>query len=76
MRIKMPHLKQAASKLQLDAPMMAADDFYEALLDAHLDLSMEESTAFNARLVLIMAHQIGDLPSLKAALQAAKRSAA
>lgn len=59
--------------LRLDQPMLAADDFYEALLDAHQGLSPEESTAFNARLVLILAHQVGDLPTLQACLAAAKR---
>ncbi|MGK6308040.1 DUF2783 domain-containing protein [Variovorax sp. DT-64] len=55
----------------LDAP----DDFYEALLAAHEGLSTEESHAFNARLVLVLANHIGSLAVLKAALAAAGRSA-
>ena len=55
----------------LDAP----DDFYEALLAAHEGLSTEESHAFNARLVLVLANQIGSLAVLKRALAAAARSA-
>lgn len=59
--------------LRLDQPMLAADDFYEALLDAHQGLSLEESTALNARLVLLLAHQVGDIESLRACLAAARR---
>lgn len=51
----------------LDAP----DDFYEALLAAHEPLTDEESQAFNARLILILANHIGDKDVLKAALTAA-----
>ncbi|VTU37589.1 DUF2783 domain-containing protein [Variovorax sp. RA8] len=51
----------------LDAP----DDFYEALLAAHEGLSTEESHAFNARLVLVLANHIGSLAVLKRALAAA-----
>jgi len=49
------------------------DDFYEALINAHQDLSLEESQAFNARLVLLLANHIGALPVLLEALQAAKK---
>jgi hypothetical protein len=52
----------------LDAP----DDFYEALLDAHQGMSTEESHAFNARLVLVLANHIGSLPVLRKALEAAR----
>jgi len=37
-----------------------ADDVYAALLAAHEGLSDAESHALNARLVLLMANQIGD----------------
>lgn len=52
----------------LDAP----DDFYEALLEAHQGLSTEESHAFNARLVLVLANHIGSLAVLRKALDAAR----
>jgi hypothetical protein len=51
----------------------APDDFYEALINAHQDLSIEESQALNARLVLLLANHIGDLPILQEALQAARK---
>ena len=54
----------------------AADDFYEALIDAHRDLSPADSHALNARLVLLLANHIGALDVLKEALVAARESAA
>ena len=55
----------------LDAP----DDFYEALIDTHRDLSAEQSHALNARLVLLLANHIGQLPVLRQALEAARQAA-
>ncbi len=52
-----------------------ADDFYADLLAVHEGLSKAESDALNARLILIMANQIGDRAVLGAALDAAKKSA-
>ena len=52
----------------LDAP----DDFYEALIDTHRDLTLAESQALNARLVLLLANHIGHLDVLREALQAAR----
>ncbi|GAB3469880.1 DUF2783 domain-containing protein [Polaromonas eurypsychrophila] len=48
-----------------------ADAFYECLLDAHQDLSREQSELLNARLVLILANQIGDNAVLKTCVAAA-----
>ncbi len=53
--------------------LSAPDDFYEALINAHQDLSLEESQVFNARLVLLLANHIGNFPVLLEALQAAKK---
>lgn len=55
----------------LDAP----DDFYEALIDSHRDLTEPQSHALNARLVLLLANHIGRLDVLRQALQAARDSA-
>ena len=49
-----------------------ADAFYEALLDAHEGLSPEDSAALNARLILILANQIGDQGVLSACIAGAK----
>jgi hypothetical protein len=48
------------------------DDFYEALLDAHQGLTTAQSHDLNARLVLLLANQIGRLDLLQAALVAAR----
>ncbi|CAM3377433.1 DUF2783 domain-containing protein [Polaromonas hydrogenivorans] len=50
----------------------AADDFYEALIDAHQGLSSADSHALNARLVLLLANHIGSLAVLREALAAAQ----
>jgi hypothetical protein len=50
------------------------DDFYEALIEAHNGLSDEQSEAFNARLILVLANHIGDLRVLREALQAARQT--
>ena len=52
--------------------MARPDDFYQALIDAHAGLSEQESAALNARLILLLANQIGDLDTLKAAISAAR----
>lgn len=48
------------------------DDFYQALIDAHAGLSEQQSAALNARLILLLANQIGDYDTLRAAIVAAK----
>jgi len=49
----------------------APDDFYEALIEAHQGLSTEESHAYNARLVLVLANHIGSTAVLREAFGAA-----
>jgi hypothetical protein len=51
------------------------DDFYQALIEAHAGLTEEQSAALNARLILLLANQVGDLETLKAAIAAAKAAA-
>jgi len=48
------------------------DDFYQALIEAHAGLTDEQSAALNARLVLLLANQIGDLNTLRLAIAAAR----
>jgi hypothetical protein len=52
------------------------DDFYEALIAAHHGLSEEQSQLLNAKLVLLLANQVGDLDVLRAALELARRDLA
>lgn len=54
----------------------APDDFYEALIDTHRELSAKESHALNARLILLLANHIGSLAVLQQALAAAREGAA
>ena len=49
-----------------------ADTFYEQLLDAHLGLSDEQSALLNARLILLLANQVGDVAVLRECIAAAK----
>ena len=49
-----------------------ADAFYEQLLDAHTGLGREDSELLNARLILLLANQIGDAAVLKACIDAAR----
>jgi len=48
------------------------DDFYQALIEAHAGLTDEQSAALNARLVLLLANQVGDLNTLRQAIAAAR----
>ena len=47
------------------------DDVYPALIDAHGGLDEQQSAALNARLILLLANQVGDLETLKQAIAAA-----
>ena len=49
-----------------------ADGFYEQLLDAHQGLSKEQSDLLNARLILILANQVGDAKVLAECIAAAR----
>jgi hypothetical protein len=50
-----------------------ADAFYEQLLDAHQGLSREQSELLNARLILLLANQVGDAKVLKDCIEAARQ---
>jgi hypothetical protein len=49
-----------------------ADSFYEQLLDAHTGLDREQSEMLNARLILLLANQVGDAKVLGECVAAAK----
>ena len=50
-----------------------ADAFYEQLLDAHANLDQDASELLNARLILLLANQIGDGKVLAECLAAASK---
>ena len=49
-----------------------SDAFYEQLLDAHAGLNREQSELLNARLILILANQVGDAGVLQQCVDAAR----
>lgn len=57
--------------LNLTPNIEGADDFYAEVLTAHEGLSLEDSQALNARLILVLANHIGDRETLTQALAAA-----
>lgn len=61
------------AQLTLDPNLPTPDDAYEALIAAHDGLTKEESDALNARLILILMNQVGDVQVIREALEAAKR---
>lgn len=48
------------------------DDFYELLMRAHQGLDAAQSAALNARCLLLLANQVGDLETIRQALEAAR----
>ena len=58
--------------LRLDPHLENPDDFYAALMDAHRGLSPAQSGRVNAKLILLLANQIGDADILRAALAKAR----
>jgi hypothetical protein len=60
-----PHL---AADMRFPDP----DAAYRLIAQAHRDLTPDESAALNARLVLILANQIGDIGVLREALALAR----
>jgi len=50
------------------------DDVYNAIVDAHRDLTDEQCRAFDARLILLLANHVGDEDVLREALAAARET--
>ncbi|HKU86400.1 MAG TPA: DUF2783 domain-containing protein [Casimicrobiaceae bacterium] len=59
--------------LNVEPNITAPDEFYEALIDAHRGLTTQQSQALNARLILLLANQIGDVGVLHEALGHARQ---
>ena len=62
----------------LDTTLRLADPdaFYEALIDTHRDLADEQSQLVNAKLILLLSNQIGDMDVLREAMSMARRDVA
>ena len=56
--------------------IQAPDDFYQELVDMHRDLSNEQSALVNAKLILLLANQVGDPAVLREAMRAARQDIA
>lgn len=56
------------SQLKLEPNFSDADAFYAALADIHRDRSPGESEQINARLILLLANQVGEQDILQQAL--------
>lgn len=49
------------------------DGFYEQLLDAHEGLTKEQSDLLNARLIIVLANQVGDAKVLRECIEVARQ---
>ena len=58
--------------MQTQPNFQVADGYYELLINAHADLSAEQSELLNNRLILILANQIGDAAVLRECIEAAQ----
>ena len=58
--------------LNIEPNIAAPDDFYEALIETHRGLSAEQSALVNAKLILLLANQVGDLDVLREAMARAR----
>jgi Protein of unknown function (DUF2783) len=57
--------------LDLNRNLDDPDSFYEYLVTSQRHLSDEEANRMNARLILILSNQVGDMDTLKAAIDMA-----
>jgi len=60
--------------MKTEPNLQDADAFYEQLLDAHEGLDRDASELLNARLILLLANQVGDAQVLRECLDAARHS--
>lgn len=58
--------------LNTEPNISLADDFYEALIDIHRDLTEAQSQMLNAKLILLLANHVGDLNVLREAMRIAR----
>ncbi|MFD1711756.1 DUF2783 domain-containing protein [Ottowia sp. GY511] len=65
-----PNFREAGKRyFQTFSP---GDDFYEALIEMHRELSDDQSAVVNARLILLLSNHIGDIAVLREAMQIAR----
>ena len=59
-------------KLCVEPRIQQPDDFYQALVELHRDLRIEQSQRVNAKLILLLANHIGDQEVLNEAIAIAR----
>lgn len=62
--------------MKTDLTLTDPDGFYEKLLDAQQGLTDAQAQLFSARLVLLLANQVGDDRVLEQCIDAARRGVA
>ena len=62
--------------LKADLNIADPDGFYQALIEMHRDLTPEQSQMVNAKLILLLANHVGDLPVLRQAMAKARQGVA
>ena len=60
------------ARLRVEPNLAAPDDFYAALIELHRGLSEEQSELVNAKLILLLANQVGDMEAVREAMQRAR----
>ena len=60
------------TRLDIEPNIAAPDDFYEALIDMHRDLTPQQSQLVNAKLILLLANHVGDPDVLREAIAHAR----
>lgn len=58
--------------LNLQSNLARPDEFYEALIDMHRDLSDAQSQSANAQLILLLANHVGSHTALLEAMRIAR----
>ena len=71
---KRTHIETDTWTMNIQPNIPDADGFYEALMIAHEGLSDTRSAELNARLVFILANQIGDQDMLLECVALARKS--
>jgi hypothetical protein len=60
-------------QLNTESNLPNPDAFYEALIEMHQDLSVADSQMVNAKLILLLGNQIGDMDVLREAMALARK---
>jgi hypothetical protein len=62
-----------STKLRTENGLERPDDVYNALIDMHEGLSVEQSQVADAKLILLLANHVGDLEVLREAIALARQ---